>query len=179
MSYLGHVISADGIATDPDKSNQVARWPVPTSAKEVQKFLGLANYYRRFVKGFASIAKPLHKLTENNSVFKWTEECQEIFIELRHRLTSTPVLAHPDFFKPFTLDTDASNTGIGAVLSQEGEDGVEHVIAFGSRLLTKPERNYCVTRRELLAVVFFTNHFRPYLMGRKFVSVQIMVVFSG
>ena len=127
VSYLGHVISADGIATDPDKSNQVARWPVPTSAKEVQKFLGLANYYRRFVKGFVSIAKPLHKLTEKNSVFKWTEECQEAFIELRHRLTSTPVLAHPDFSKPFTLDTDASNTGIGAVLSQEGEDGVEHV----------------------------------------------------
>ena len=168
VSYLGHVISADGLATDPDKSNQVAWWPVPTSAKEVQKFLGLANYYRRFVKGFASIAKPLHKLTEKNSVFKWTEECQEAFIELRHRLTSTPALAHPDFSKPFTLDTDASNTGIGAVLSQEGEDGVEHVIAFGSRLLTKPERNYCVTRRELLAVVFFTNHFRPYLMGRKF-----------
>ena len=125
MSYLGHVISADGIATDPDKSNQVARWPVPTSAKEVQKFLGLANYYRRFVKGFASIAKPLHKLTEKNSVFKWTEECQEAFKELQRRLTSTPVLAHPDFSKPFTLDTDASNTGIGAVLSQEGEDGVE------------------------------------------------------
>ena len=168
VSYLGHVISTEGIATDPNKSNQVAQWPVPTTAKEVQKFLGLANYYRRFVKGFASIAKPLHKLTERNAVFKWTKECEEAFVELRRRLTSTPILAHPDFSKQFTLDTDASNTGIGAVLSQKGEDGVERVIAFGSRLLTKPERNYCVTRRELLAVVFFTNHFRPYLLGRRF-----------
>ena len=128
------------------------------SAQEVQQFLGLANYYRRFISDFATIAKPLHQLTE----------CQEAFDHLRRRLTTAPVLAFPDYSKPFILDTDASDTGIGAVLSQLDDDGRECVIAYGSRLLTKAERRYCVTCRELLAVVVFTSHFRPHLLNRHF-----------
>ena len=166
--YLGHLISREGVSTDPAKINKVARWPTPQSAKEVQQFLGLAGYYRRFVQDFATIAKPLHHLTEKTARFEWTPECQEAFLKLRQRLCSAPILAFPNFSKPFILDTDASNTGIGGVLSQLDETGSEHVIAYASRTLSKAERRYCVTRRELLAVVTFTQQFRPYLLGKQF-----------
>ena len=169
MFYLGHEVSREGVATDPAKINQVAQWPVPQSTKDVQKFLGLAGYYHRFVRNFASIARPLHRLTEKTATFEWTVECQEAFAELHHRLCTAPVLAFPDITKPFILDTDASNTGIGGVLAQLDEQGQEHVIAFASRTLSKSERRYCVTRRELLAVVVFTQQFRPYLLGREFI----------
>ena len=154
---------------DPSKVDKIKSWPIPTSSREVQQFLGLANYYRQYIRGFAEVAKPIHRLTEHNATFKWSPECDNAFSTLRHKLTTTPVLAYPDFNKQFILDTDASNTAIGAVLSQIQCDGQEHVVAYGSRLLTKSERQYCVTRRELLAVVVFTKHFQPYLLGRRFV----------
>ena len=100
--------------------------------------------------------------------FEWTNECQSAFEELRNRLVSSPILAHPDFSKKFVLDTDASNEAIGAVLSQE-IDGKERPITFASRTLTKPEGRYCVTRKELLAVVFFVKHFKHYLHGKQFI----------
>ena len=131
--------------------------------------MGLANYYCRYIKGFAKIAKPLHKLTECNAPYKWILECENAFSTLRSKLTTTPVLAYPDFNQQFILDTDASNAAIGAVLSQIEDDGQEHVIPYGSRLLTKSERQYSVTRRELLAVVVFTKYLHPYLLGRSFV----------
>ena len=167
VSYLGHIVSDKGVSTDPAKTAKVAHWPVPTTVKEVQQFLGLANYYRRFVKDFATIARPLHRLTEDKRQFQWTTECQESFEELRRRLVTAPVLAYPNPSQEFILDTDASDVGIGAVLSQLGTEG-EQVIAYASRALTKPERRYCVTRRELLSVVSFIDHFRPYLLGRHF-----------
>ena len=156
VQYLGHIISRDGVATDPAKIEKFATWPAPTSKREVQQFLGLAGYYRRFIKAFVRIARPLHRLTERTASFVWTDKCQSAFDELRTHLSTTPVLAYPNFSRQFILDTDASDTGIGAVLSQVNDDGRERVIAYGSRLLTKPERQYCVTRRELLAVVVFT-----------------------
>ena len=168
VKYLGHVVSRDGVSADPDKTKKVATWPIPNSIKEVQKFLGFASYYRRFIQDFAKIAKPLHRLTEGSTPFKWTAECHTAFLDLRQRLVSAPVLAHPDFNRQFILDTDASDTGLGAVLSQVDDQGREHVVAYGSRVLSKPERQYCVTRRELLAVVTFTHHLRPYLLGRRF-----------
>ena len=119
------------------------------------------------MKDFARIAKPLHRLTEKSYPFHWTNECASAFGELRQRLVSAPVLAFPDFRQPFILDTDASDVGMGAVLSQV-LDGQERVIAYASRTLSKPERRYCVTRRELLAVVTFVQHFRPYLLGSRF-----------
>jgi len=169
VSYLGHLVSHEGIDTDPAKTTKVSHWPSPTTTKKVQKFLGFASYYRRFIRDFAAVAKPLHSLTEHNTRFQWTAECQHAFEELRCRLTTAPVLAYPDYTKPFVLDTDASDVGIGAVLAQRDEDGHERVVAFASRTLSKAERRYCVTRRELLAVVVFTQHFRPYLLGREFV----------
>ena len=168
VSFLGYIISQAGISTDLRKTERVISWPLPTSKREVQQFLGLANYYRRFIKNFAKIANPLHKLTEKSAPFLWTAECQLAFDNLKHSLTSAPVLAHPDYSKPFILDTDASQTGIGAVLSQVQDDGCERVIAYASKTLSRQERHYCVTRHELLAVVTFVHNFRPYLLGRKF-----------
>ena len=168
VQYLGHVVSAQGVAVDPSKTDRVRNWPTPQSKLEIQQFLGLASYYRRFVPDFATVAQPLHHLTEKTVSFVWNAACQCAFEELKERLTTAPILAFPDFACTFLLDTDASEYGIGAVLSQVGADGREKVVAYASRVLSKPERNYCVTRRELLAVVFFTDHFRQYLLGRPF-----------
>ena len=168
VDFLGHIVSKEGIATDPAKTEKVMNWPVPVSKRDVQQFLGLTSYYRRFVQGYATIAKPLHQLTEKNTPFRWTAAAQDAFESLRQKLATAPILAFPDCSKPFTLDTDASDFGMGAVLSQIQEDGTERVVAYASKTLSKPERRYCVTRRELLAVVTFIEHFRPYLLGNHF-----------
>ncbi|KAI3360647.1 hypothetical protein L3Q82_002512 [Scortum barcoo] len=166
-SFLGHVVSAAGVSTDPAKVTAVRNWPVPRNIGELRSFLGLASYYRRFVRDFATTASPLHRLTQKGQVFQWGEDCAQAFAQLRTALTEAPVLAYPDPCRPFIVDTDASNVGLGAVLSQEGEQG-EQVIAYFSRSLSRPERNYCVTRRELLAVILSLRHFRPYLYGQRF-----------
>ena len=167
VKYLGHTISEDGVATDPEKVATVMQWPIPKSITAVRKFLGFCSYYRRYVRHFADIAAPLHQLTTKNSVFHWTEKHQAAFARLRKALASAPVLAVPDFNSPFILDTDASGEAIGAVLSQD-IDGKERVVAYASRCLDRTERQYCVTRRELLAVVHFIRHFKTYLYGRNF-----------
>ena len=131
VRYLGHIISRDGVTTNPEKTVKVATWQVPISKKETQQFLGFANYYRRYIKDFAQLARPLHRLTENTSSFRWTDECQSSFDQLRRCLCSAPVLAYPDFEKPLILDTDASDTGIGGVLCQADGEGSERVIAYG------------------------------------------------
>ena len=164
---MGHVITEAGVATSKDKTQAIENWPVPRNVTEVRSFLGLCSYYRRFVPSFASLADPLHKLTKKGNSFKWTEDCQRSFDSLRRALTSPPILANPDFSKPFILDCDASDQSIGAVLSQK-VDGIERVCAYASRTLSKSERKYCVTRKELLAVVHFVKHFRHYLYGRQF-----------
>lgn len=163
VDFLGHIVSRDGIRTDPRKTEKDAGWPTPTSNKEVQQFLGLAGYYRRFVRNFSTVAKPFHRLTEKTVTFEWTPECQAAFEDLCHRLVTAPILT---MTRPssWTLMI-AHGTGIGAVLSQQQEDGVERVIAYASKVLTRAERHYCVTRRELLT---FIQHFRPYLLGRSF-----------
>lgn len=140
---------------------------MPVNATEVISFLGLSSYYSRFVPNFASMARPLHKLTEANVKFTWTSEYQSPFDTLKKLLSTAPVLSCPDFTIEFLLDTDACNHGIGAVLSKV-KDRVEHSVAFASRTLTKAERNYCVTRKELLTVVEFVRQFRHYLLGPKF-----------
>eukprot|EP00731_Ephydatia_muelleri_P030185 Em0021g708a len=167
VQYLGHVISAEGIRTDPQKVACVSNWPVPRTSKELQSFLGLASYYRRFVKDFAHIASPLHALTEKGREWVWSKECNDAFFDLKKRLVSSPILTLPDFSLPFVLDTDASGDGLGAVLAQN-VDGVERVVAYASRALSRTEKKYCATRREMLALVWAARHFRPYLYGRKF-----------
>ena len=167
VAYLGHIVSESGIKTDPAKVERVCEWPVPENVTEVKSFLGLAGYYRRFVPNFAQVARPLHKLTEANADFVWKPECQFSFEKMKTLLSTAPVLSYPDFKAEFILDMDASNHGIGAVLSQL-KNGVEHPVAYASRTLSKAERNYCVTRKELLAVVEFVKQFRHYLQGPKF-----------
>lgn len=167
VCYLGHIVSADGVMTDPMKTKAVRDWPVPSTKKELRSFLGLCTYYRRFVKDFASIAAPLHALTKDKVSFSWDESCSESFDQLKDALTSTPVLTYPDPAKEFILDTDASGCGVGAVLSQS-HNGSEHVVAYYSRSLTSPEKNYCTTRRELLAIVESVRHFHHYLYGTPF-----------
>ena len=166
--FLGHRITRQGIATDPAKTAAVQKWAVPQTTQELQGFLGLVGYYRKYVSGFASIAKPLYRLTEKGREFKWTSECGAAFEELKARLMTAPILAFPDFSRTFILDTDASDVGLGAVLSQEHE-GNERVVAYASRVLSKAEKRYCATRKELLAVVTFVKHFRAYLLGRHFI----------
>ena len=160
VHYLGHVVSAKGVETGPKKVSCVWEWPIPTDVKELQQFLGLASYYRRFVKNFAHKARPLYRLTEKGRRWNWTDECGEAFLTLKHALISAPILAFPDFNHDFILDTDASTDGLGAVLSQHSEEG-EKVIAYASRTLTKPERQYCTTRKEMLALVWGIRQFRP------------------
>ena len=167
VRFLGHVVSAEGIATDPEKVRAVAEWPVPVSVTEVRSYLGLASYYRRFVRDFAEIAAPLHELTKKNARFIWTEEAQNAFDTLKVALTTPPILAMPKDTGEFIVDADASDRTLGCVLSQV-QDGEERVIAYASRSLDARERNYCCTRRELLAVVHFLRYFKRYLLGRRF-----------
>ncbi|MGH0129364.1 UNVERIFIED_CONTAM: hypothetical protein FKN15_043515 [Acipenser sinensis] len=167
VTFLGHRVGEDGISTEPCKVTAVRDWPTPINLRQLRGFLGLASYYRRFVQGFATIAAPLHCLLRKGEPFEWTQERREAFDSLKMALCQSPVLAPPDPHSTFLLDTDASDEGIGAVLSQPGSDG-EQVVAYYSRSLSKTERRYCVTRRELLAVVESVRHFRHYLCGLPF-----------
>jgi len=167
VKFLGHVVSSQGVTTDPEKIAAVREWPIPHSKKQLRSFLGFCSYYRRFVRNFSSIAKPLYVLTEDKVKFFWGKEQQHVFETLKQALTSSPILSFPSGDEKFILDTDASNIGIGAVLSQI-QGGEEKVIAYFSRVLNKAERNYCVTRRELLAMVDSMKSFRHYLLGRRF-----------
>ena len=116
--YLGHIVTGDGIATDPEKIKAIRDWPTPRTVRDVQSFLGLAYYYRRFIQIFADRARPLHRLTEKSREFKWTSDCEDAFQDLKSSLHETPVLKYPDPEADYILDTDACGVGIGAVLSQ-------------------------------------------------------------
>ena len=141
---------------------------MPTNLNKLRSFLGLASYYRRFICGFIIIAAPLYLLMRKGQRFHWTDDQQQAFVELKKRLTSAPVLASPRTTGTYYLDTDASEYGLGIVLSQE-QEGQERVLSFASRSLNQAEKNYSITRKELLAVVFGLKKYRPYLIGRKFV----------
>lgn len=167
VKYLGHILSEDGVAVDPAKVESVVMWPTPQNTKEVRSFLGLCSYYRRFIHHFADIARPLHQLTSKNTRFVWTTETDQVFHHLKEVLTQAPVLGFPIPGGKYLLDTDASEQGLGAVLSQV-QEGVERPVAYFSRVLSRPERQYCTTRKELLAVVKAIEHFRPYLYGVSF-----------
>ena len=166
VEFLGHVVSSEGIHTDERKIESIKDWPRPRDKHELRSFLGLCTYYRRFVEGFSNIAAPLHKLTEHKANYQWNNECDLAFRRLKAALCSSPILGYPRQQGTFILDTDASNIGIGAVLSQV-QDGEERVIEYFSRVLSKPERNYCVTRRELLAIIRAVDHFHKYLYGQE------------
>lgn len=167
VSFLGHRIGEGGVSTMDDKVQTVKDWPVPSCVSDLKSFLGLASYYRRFVKGFSCIAAPLFHLLKKGEAFVWSEECHAAFGTLQDALVNAPVLAPPDPNLHFILDTDASSVGSGAVLSQSTAEG-ERVVAYYSRTFNKAEKRYCVTRRELLAVVSAIRHFKYYLGGLHF-----------
>ncbi|BHF72263.1 hypothetical protein SprV_0401532700 [Sparganum proliferum] len=172
VPFLGHIVSTEGFKTDPAKTEQIRLWPQPTSFSKLCGFLGLSSYYRRFIQHFAHIAAPLNRLTSKQNAFHGSDECERSVEELKRRLTSPPLLAFPDIFEsapPFILDSDASDVAIGAVLSQQQPDGLEHPLIFASQTLTKPERNYSTTRKELLAVVTFVKKCNHYLAGKRFI----------
>ena len=128
VTFLGHVVSADGIAMDERKLEVVRNWATPKNLKETRAYVGFCSYYRRYLKDFSALAAPLHALTRKNAHFEWTEECQQSFDELKKRLTAAPIVALPRDEGDFRLDTDASGWSMGAVLSQI-QDGHERVIA--------------------------------------------------
>ena len=182
VSCLGHTISAKGVSCQDEKTEVVRKWPVPHTTKELRSFLGFAGYYRRFVKHYARIAGPLHQLANCNSTAKnkrpvpidghWKEEHQQAFQQLKDALTSAQVLAFSDFSKPFILETDASQEGLGAILSQKQPDGTQRVVAYASRCLRPTERNetnYRSFKLEMLALKWaVTGKFRSYLLGSQF-----------
>jgi hypothetical protein len=166
--FLGHVVGTHGVAPDPEKIEKVDKYPAPKCLREVRSFLGLAGYYRKFIKDYSKKAKPLTNLTQKERPFEWTNDQQEAFEELKKSLTSQPVLKYPDFEKEFTLMTDASNIAIGAVLTQRDDQGKEHPIAYHSKGLSGCEKNWDTTNLEAFAVVNAVGKFRHYLHGRKF-----------
>jgi len=167
VHYLGHVISKGGIAPDPSKTEKVQNYPVPTDLLKLRQFLGLASYYRRFIRNFAKISAPLHALTKKGVPFVWSVACQQAFEHLKQLLCRAPVLAYPQFGPghQFLLETDASLEGLGAVLSQREEKGLIHTMAYASRALHKHERNYPITELETLGLVWAVQYFRAYLLG--------------
>lgn len=164
LTYLGHVISAEGVSTDAKNIQAVLQWPLPSNVKEVRGFLGLAGYYCKFVRHFGILSRPLTNLLKENVVFHWTAETQASFDALKTALTSAPVLALPDFSKTFEIETYASAVGVGAVLMQEG-----HPLAFLSKALGPRNRGLSTYEKECLAILLAIDHWRSYLQGAEFV----------
>lgn len=164
--YLGHLVSADGISPDPEKTKVLEKFPIPQNTDEVRRFVAFCNYYRKFVPSFATITMPLNNLLKKNVPFVWTSECQNAFDFLKTSLMSAPILEYPDFSETnkFILQTDASDLAIGSVLCNSNLKPV----AYASRPLNKAERNYPVIQKELTAIVWAVKYFRPYLFGRTF-----------
>ena len=166
VEFLGRNVNSNQLKMTSKDTKTVEEWPVPTSSKEVERFLGLANYHRVFVKNFAEKAQVLYSLMGKNK-FRWGQEEQEAFESLKVALVNPPVLGLPNTEDPFILDTDASDTAIGAELLQL-QNGEEKVVAYSSYTLTPEQKKYCTTRKELLSIVRFTRQFRHYLLGRVF-----------
>jgi hypothetical protein len=169
VKFLGHIVGKDGVKPDPFNTDKVKHFPRPTTVKHIQQFLGLASYYRRFIKDFSKIAEPLHQLLKKRESFGWTEKQEQAFTTLKEKLIAPPIMAFPNFAKPFYLQTDASGHSLGAVLGQRNEDNAETVIAYASRTLNKAEQAYSVIERELLAMVWAVKYYRHYLYGQKIV----------
>ncbi len=170
ISYLGHEISSDGISPNPDRVAAVKEYPVPKTLKDLRAFLGLSGYYRKFIKSYAAISAPLYALTKKGAAYIWSSECDIAFNKLKSALTSPPVLAYPDFSKPFRVYTDASSFAVGGVLAQE-VNGVERVNCYVGRSLNSAERNYGITEKECLALVYSVRKLDCYLRYSSFTAI--------
>jgi hypothetical protein len=167
IEFLGHIVSKDGIRPDPKKIQVVKDWPRPQTAKQLRSFLGLANYFRKFIQGYSKIVAPLTSLTkegvERRRPGVWTPKCEAAFHTLKRHLTEAPLLATPDFSKPFEVVCDASTIAVGAILLQE-----DRPIAFESKKLNSAQYNYITTEQELFVVIHALTVWRCYLEGVKF-----------
>jgi hypothetical protein len=172
ISFLGYIVSSQGLSPDPEKVKALQDWPEPRTVKDVQSFLGLLNYYRKFIAGFSNIAAPMTALTKKEAPFGFGQECRAAFKELKHRMVTAPILAIFNPEKEAVLETDASERAIGATITQKGEDGRIRPVAYYSRKMTEPEMNYDIHDKELLAVVEAFKTWRVYLEGAKF-PVQV------
>lgn len=173
LKYLGFVVDSQGLRTDGDKVASLVNFARPTTTTEIKRFIGTASWYRRFIQHFSTLVSPINDLLKGKKkgqAIKWNSAAEDSFLKLKQALVSAPILRSPDFTKDFIVQCDASNTGLGSVLLQQGESG-EVVIAFASRSLSKAERNYTVTERECLAVIFSIEKFRPYIEGTHFTII--------
>jgi RNase H-like domain found in reverse transcriptase/Reverse transcriptase (RNA-dependent DNA polymerase)/Chromo (CHRromatin Organisation MOdifier) domain/Integrase zinc binding domain/Integrase core domain/Aspartyl protease len=167
VKFVGYIIGQNGIATDKEKTQRIREWATPTTVKEVQSFLGFANYYRKFIESYSKISAPMTELTRKDQEFVWNEQAQKAFEELKRRFTEPPVLVFFDENKQSRVDTDASDQALGACLSQQGEDGKWRPVSYHSRKFSSPEIRYSTSDKELLAIVDAMKHWKHYLEGAK------------
>ena len=167
VEFLGVIIGKDGVRMEKEKVQRVIEWPVPRSVKDVQKFLGLANYYRWFVKDFAMIAKLLYEMTRKGKKWEWREKQQRAFEKLKRRFTTKPVLVTPDLNKEMRVEVDASDFATGEMLSMKCEDERWRPVAYISKLLNEAERNYEIYNKEILAIIKCLEAWRHFLKGAK------------
>jgi hypothetical protein len=165
VEFLGMIVGRNGVKMQKDKVKAILDWPTPKSVKDVQRFMGLANYYRRFIKDFAKTARPLHDLVRKDKEWQWTSKEQQTFNELKDKFTSVPLLVPPDMTLRFRIESDASDYATGAVLSQYCQDGNIRPVTFLSKSLNEAERNYDVHDKELLGVIRALEEWRHYLEG--------------
>lgn len=170
LKYLGYVVNSSGLHVDPEKVSAILNIRPPKNVSEVRRILGITSWYRRFIPNFATIVAPITNLLRKHVKFVWSEECNLAFERVKEHLVSAPIISCPDFDKPFSIQTDASDFGLGAVLSQSHEDG-ERVVSFISRSLTSSERKYSVTEKECLAVLWAIERFRPYVEATHFTVI--------
>ena len=175
ITYLGHIVSKDGIETDPKKITAIKEWQAPRTVMEVHNFLGFTNYCHKFMPNYAHIAYPINQLvagenaSKKKALVEWTAECQQAFEQLKQLCNKTTVLAYANYKKPFNLATDASENGLDAVLYQKQDDGMDHLVAYASQTLSKSERNYDAHKLEVLALKWSVmERFHEYLYGRHF-----------
>lgn len=168
MRVLGHVVTQEGIRPNPNKIDKILNWPIPKTTTQIKGFLGILGYYRKFIRDFAKLTKPLTKCLKKDAKIIHNDEFVSCFNDCKHLLTTDPILKYPDFNRKFILETDASDFALGAVLSQKCEDNKEHPIAYASKTLSETECNYSATEKELIAIVWATKHFRPCFFGTHF-----------
>ena len=168
IDFLGYVISKEGIMPQQSKVQKIWDTPIPKTKTELRAFLGLANYYLKFVKGYAEEARHLHRIAGKKANYHWEKEQHRAFRWIKEALTNAPILKYPNFSKPFVLHTDASKFALGAVLEQDDDKGKPHPIVYASRTLNNAEQRYSTTEREALAVVWAVGYLKHYLLGKTF-----------
>ena len=163
VEYLGHIVGQGCVKPIKAKVDAIAKYPSPTGKKDLMRFLGMVGFYRKFCHNFSTVVAPLTNLLQKNTKFQWTDQCNNVFNNIKELLMNSPVLVSPDFQKQFKLAVDASDVGIGAILCQEGDDGIDRVVCFFSKKLNKFQKNYSTIEKECLALLLSLQHFDVYL----------------